>query len=74
METLPAPVPRCEKHGPMTLRTPAGQTKEQSWCGVWYDCAFPEFRCGTSFLFESRELRAQLAEQRALLDTNPEGN
>lgn len=69
---LPAPVPRCEKHGPMTLRPLAGQTKEQAWCGIWYDCAFPGLRCGASVLLESAELRAQLAEQaagRALLDT-----
>lgn len=64
-ETLPAPVPHCGKHGPMTLRPLASQTKEQLWCGVWYDCAFPTFRCGNSHLLESKELRAQLAEQQA---------
>lgn len=64
-ETLPEPVPRCERHGPMRLRPLAGQTREQLWCGIWYDCAFPTFRCGTSTLIESKELRAQLAEQRA---------
>lgn len=66
---LPVPVPRCEKHGPMTQRPLARQTKEQAWCGVWYDCAFPEYRCGASFLFESHELRAQLAGQRARIAT-----
>jgi hypothetical protein len=38
-----------------------GYTKEQRWCGVWYDCA--AFRCGRSALIPSAELRAQLKEQ-----------
>lgn len=66
-ENLPEPIPRCVKHGPMTLRPAAGQTKEQLWCGTWYDCTFPEFghKCSITVLIQSKELLAQLAEQAA---------
>jgi hypothetical protein len=66
-ENLPELVPHCEKHGPMTLRPAAVQTKEQLWCGAWYDCTSVEFgqRCGVSALTESKALRAQLDEKRA---------
>jgi hypothetical protein len=39
----------------MVLRNPpGGHTKEQEWCGTWYDCV----RCHNSTLFPSPELRA----------------
>lgn len=58
-DNLPEPIPACPRHGPMGLRI--GYTKEQRWCGVWYDCA--AFRCGRSALIPSAELQAQLKEQ-----------
>ena len=51
--------PSNAAHGKMTLRPPAGQTAEQQWCGIWYDCQ----RCHSSILQPSPELRAQLADQ-----------
>jgi len=61
---LPAPVPRCSKHGtPMALIPPARQDRTARWCGVWYECTHPWPRCWNTHLFESVELRAQLAEQ-----------
>lgn len=64
---LPEPVPHCEKHGPMTLRPLAEQSKETAWCGAWYDCRFAEHghECSRSTLIPSKELRAQLDDQRA---------
>jgi hypothetical protein len=37
---------------------PAVHTREQRFCGIWYDCA--EFTCRTSGLIPSAELLAQL--------------
>ena len=69
---LPEPVPRCGRHGPMVLIPPARQDALARWCGVWYECAHPFPRCGSTVLFQSRELRAQLDEQRARSSTlNP---
>jgi hypothetical protein len=63
---LPAPVPRCIKHGtPMSLIPPGRQDQIARWCGVWYECTHPFPRCGNTTLFQSVELRAQLAEQAA---------
>lgn len=58
-------IPACEKHGPMTLRTPG--TKEQTFCGTWYVCEHAEWgqTCGDAALLPSLELLAQLDEQRA---------
>jgi len=56
---------RCPTHKiGMVPRPLHRQSKEQIWCGAWWDC--PEHKCGCSTLFQSPELRAQLAEmQRA---------
>lgn len=51
------PVPA---HGRMELRPLQRQSPEQRWFGVWYDCTEPHCQC--SVLYESAELRAQLAE------------
>ena len=61
---LPAERPRCRRHGIyMTLRPASRQTKEQAFCGTWYDC--PEPHCTTSALLASPGLMAQLETQRA---------
>lgn len=65
MDNLPQTLPRCAQHGEMMLRPVARQTRDSQFCGTWYDCQ----RCGSSVLFESPELQAQLAEQRAALAT-----
>jgi hypothetical protein len=58
--------PRChiKGHGIMQPRPLAGQTYEQMWCGVWYDCtAFVgNQRCGSSASYSSRELAAYHGE------------
>lgn len=46
--------PICERHGAMVERDIAGQTKEQTWCGTWWDCADPG--CRSSFLVPSDDL------------------
>jgi hypothetical protein len=57
--------PTCSKHGAtMARRTQVG-TKEQAWCGTWYDCTDPH--CRTSVLLHSAELESSHAEQRAAL-------
>lgn len=53
--------PTNPAHGYMELRPLTNQTKEQQWCGVWYDCR--EAHCRSSVLYQSKELKAQLAEQ-----------
>ena len=59
--TLPMELPKCPEHGiQMVLRPLVHQTYEQKFCGAWYDCP----ACTQSALFESPELRAQLAEMR----------
>lgn len=45
----------------MEIRKPG--TREQAFCGIWYDC----YVCHSSVLFTSRELDAQLANQRAAI-------
>jgi hypothetical protein len=58
---LPMALPMCpsgkEGHGRMHLRPPHRQSKEQLWCGVWYDCD----KCTSSTCYQSQELRAFLA-------------
>lgn len=53
---------RCPQHPKVNMvqRPQSRQTKEQKFCGAWWDC--PEPGCGSSILFESPELRAQLAQ------------
>jgi hypothetical protein len=52
---LEAP-PRCIEHGCyMERRALSHQTKEQKWCGVWYDCQ--ESQCKITTLIPSPELR-----------------
>lgn len=54
--------PACPRHGPMTLRQPpGGHTREQRWCGTWYDCQ----RCRDTALLPSAGLAAHLAAQAA---------
>lgn len=43
------------EHGQMELRPLKGQTYEQKYCGVWYDCMEPGCKC--SALIPSQELR-----------------
>jgi hypothetical protein len=44
---------RCSVHGDtMILRPLSRQSKEQQWCGTWYDCQ----RCTGSVLLPSEEL------------------
>lgn len=66
---LPSHNPECPQgHGPMVLREPPrGHTKEQQWCGVWFDCApsVPGMTCASSVLIPSPEL-AEMAEGRAV--------
>lgn len=63
---LPEPLPRCPKHGTaLTLIPLSRQDALARWCGVWYECAHPFPRCGATVLFQSKELCAQLDEQRA---------
>lgn len=58
------PIPSCKDHGPMTV-VPAGGTSETArWCGTWYQCAFPLYRCNNTVLIPSAALLAQLAGQR----------
>lgn len=57
---LPMELPMCptgkEGHGRMHLRPAYRQSKEQLWCGAWYDCD----KCTSSTLYQSAELRAHL--------------
>lgn len=44
--------PTCTAHGGyMQLRPLSRQTREQRWCGVWYDYSEP--RCWSSVLYEA---------------------
>ena len=49
------------EHGQMVIRPAEQQTREQKWCGVWYDCQ----RCHSSRLLPSGELMLSLEVQRA---------
>ena len=51
--------PKCQIHGEMYLRPNARQTKEQFYCGEWYDCPL----CTNSALFPSDELKKQIKFQ-----------
>lgn len=55
---LPAVLPHCKKpgHGQMVLRPLNKQTKEQQWCGVWYDCSHHDCYC--SVLYPSADCLA----------------
>src|SRR5690348_13958061 len=46
--------PSNPAHGYMALRQ-RPQTKEQQWCGVWYDCQ----QCHSSALYPSEALKSQ---------------
>lgn len=50
-------LPKChiEGHGKMKLRPVKGQSYEEKYCGVWYDCQYPGCKC--SILYMSPELR-----------------
>ena len=63
---LPMPLPRCPAHPDLTmrLRPLERQTKEQIWCGTWYDCTDPDCKC--SVLFNSKELEEHLASFKTL--------
>ncbi len=52
--------PNSPDHGQLHLRDPKRLTKEQAWCGVWYDCG----QCHASVLFQSVELAAHLRAMR----------
>lgn len=54
-------------HHPMVRRPLDRQTPEQRWCGLWYDCKQNEGTCGSTWLVQSPELLAHLAEQEARL-------
>lgn len=49
--------PSTKAHGPMMLRPITSQSKEQQWCGIWYDCP----KCHSSILIPSEGLKTQLA-------------
>lgn len=54
--------PKCHVHEkPMELREKKSMTKEQEFCGAWYDCQYPG--CHVSVLFPSKELRLQLGQE-----------
>lgn len=58
----------CPSHGAMAPRDPARQTREQKWCGQWWDCTDP--RCSNSILVPSAELIATYPpELRAKFDS-----
>lgn len=64
-DLLPAPrpvYPGRQEHGPMHLRAHP-VSREQEWCGTWYDCA----DCNSTTLLASPELLAQLADQAKVL-------
>ncbi len=54
--------PACKRHGATELRPLLRQTPEQRFCGVWYDCT----RCGSSVLYPSKELEAELRGERKI--------
>lgn len=60
---LPALRPACSRpgHGFMTYRP--GATREQRWCGTWYECS--DYACGVSVLLPSPELIEQWRQQGA---------
>ena len=59
MKNILMEIPKCKIHGEqMILR--AARTKEQSFCGTWYDC--PVCGCGCSILLPSQELNIFLAK------------
>jgi len=65
---LPMERPTCgsnAEHGYMTLRPLLHQSREQKFCGVWYDCG--KEGCRASVLFPSQGLRSQWAEMGATL-------
>lgn len=67
LEILPI-CPANPSHGAMFARSKDGQTREQLWCGTWYDC----HRCYSSVLHPSPELiesRAQPEPRDANADT-----
>jgi len=57
MSASPMELPRCPTHGQMDLRQPG--TREQAWCGTWYECP----RCTQSVLLTSPELEDHLRHQ-----------
>lgn len=66
MFSLPMERPICAsnaRHGFMELRPFQRQTKEQLWCGTWYDCQDPG--CKSSTLFPSKDLEQHLASMSA---------
>ena len=48
---------KCD-HTKLVKRPRERMTKEQAWCGEWYDCPHRDY----SVLVPSAELQAQLAE------------
>lgn len=67
--------PECPNgHGVMPARPLAGQTYEQLYCGVWYDCKLRESgeRCMSSASYASRELAAYHGEPYVLADGTSE--
>jgi hypothetical protein len=52
--------------GSMHQRSDSEMTREQAWCGTWYDCDAPH--CHSSILYESEALKAELAEQSKRVD------
>lgn len=50
-------LPVCPAHGKTMVLRPA-QTKEQDFCGTWYDCP----QCANSVLIPSKELLRFLVE------------
>lgn len=66
-ETLPMERPFCPSdpsHGRCVYRP--GRTREQIWCGTWYDC--PTHGCHSGYLFPSYELLRQHFQMGATWD------
>jgi hypothetical protein len=67
MEPAESP-PACGKHRELMTRRPDSQmSREQRWCGAWYDCPRPG--CRDSALVPSADLLDLLGEQAELVRT-----
>lgn len=63
LDLRPAERPRCPQHGSF-MRLRLACTKEQAFCGTWYECAHHgPVPCKTTVLLISPALQAQLDEQ-----------
>jgi len=62
-------LPKCPAHDTqMEVRPLNRQTKEQKWCGTWYDCTEPG--CNCSILLTSPELDKLHQQQKQNIEKN----